>query len=115
MYKDVEAVFDIDDLLDLAFKAVFKKGWTTLQSTGLVFAGYGARDYFPRLLNYMCYGVLVGKLVCNHLKDEDAQISHENVAEIKPLAQSDMVKTFMYGTSISGACRDRRPFHQSTR
>jgi hypothetical protein len=65
-----------------------------------VFAGYEEKDYFPRLIQYSCYGVLLGRLLCIETHKDDTLISHQNISGIRPIAQSDMVNTFIYGASM---------------
>jgi hypothetical protein len=100
-FVEARKVIDVDEMIAVAANALIKQNWTTLSTTGLAFAGYGHNQYFPHLQHYVCYGILLGKLVCERVEGDDVVISHNNVSDIKPLAQSEMVKTFIYGTSIS--------------
>lgn len=99
LYADVQDELTADEIVLLAAAAVFKRAWTTLRVTGVVFAGYGSSEYFPHLAHYRCYGVMFGKLIHENLAAQAKSISVDNVSEIVPLAQSDMIKTFMFGAS----------------
>lgn len=100
IYQTSIQAISFDDLYALATTALFKKRWTTLQTTGLVFAGYGENEYFPALHHYICYGILLGRLICVPADKQHNDINHNNVSEIVTLAQSDMVDTFICGASI---------------
>jgi len=62
--------------------------------TGIAVCGYGTKDYFPKV--YLCniYGVINGKILVNN------NTSYETAnAEIIPLAQRQMIDTFVKGVS----------------
>jgi hypothetical protein len=98
-YEKIKDALTAEEIVSLASLSVFKKHWTTMRTTGMVFAGYGAAEYFPSLTHYICYGIVFGRLIHEHLKDEDKSINIDNTSEIVPFAQSDMMKTFMFGAS----------------
>ena len=100
IYKDLEGALDPNEIFEVAAAALFKARFTTLPTTGIVFAGYGETDYFPQLCHYKCYGLVLGKLLRVHQENDCTKISHDNVSEIKDFAQAEMVKTFIYGASI---------------
>jgi hypothetical protein len=63
--------------------------------SGIVIAGFGTRDLYPRCQNYDVAAVFSGKTI---RRDGQMQaITHEIGAAIIPFAQSDDVKTFMEG------------------
>jgi hypothetical protein len=64
--------------------------------TGVVIAGYGKLDIFPKLRTYMINGKFSSFLKYK-IDKSDTVISHNNTATIVPFAQSDMVHTFMEG------------------
>lgn len=97
---DLEGALEPKEIFNLAVTALFKASYSTLGNTGMVFAGFGQGEFFPKLLHYRCRGVLLLRLLCEHISDDDVSISHENVSDIKNFAQSEMVKTFIYGASI---------------
>jgi hypothetical protein len=98
-FADVQDALTADEIVALAITAVFKKEWTTMSPSGLIFAGYGAKEYFPQLSHYRCFGLLFGRLVREKATPHSVSISHNNVSEIVPFARSDMMKTFMFGAS----------------
>lgn len=62
---------------------------------GVVIAGYGHNEIFPRLRSFNLYGLIDG--VLNYSSDREVDISTEMDASITPFAQSEMVHTFMSG------------------
>lgn len=98
-YRNVIQAVQKEKLLELAARAVFKINWTTLDVSGLVFAGFGERQYFPQLFHFTCYGVFFGKVLCSAAPNSPVSISHVNVSAIEAFAQSEMVNTFIYGAS----------------
>jgi hypothetical protein len=105
IYKNLDGAIDPKDIFDLAATVLFKVEYTTLPTTGLVIAGYGETDYFPQLCHYICYGLILGKLLCVHQLQDQTTISHDNISDIKDFAQAEMVKTFIFGASISALVR----------
>ena len=64
-------------------------------SSGIVIAGYGENDIFPRLISYS-----LETIVCNRLKFHTAietGITFERHSAILPFAQTDMVHAFVEG------------------
>jgi hypothetical protein len=99
LFDVIKDVLDFGEVYNVAASALMKEDWTTLQTTGLVFAGYGENDYFPRIHHRMCYGILLGRLIVTPVDDEASDVSHDNVSEIIPIAKSDMMDTFICGAS----------------
>jgi hypothetical protein len=100
LFEVIKDVLDFGEVYNAAASALMKEDWTTLQTTGLVFAGYGENDYFPRIRHCMCYGILLGRLIVTPVDDEAHDVNHDNVSEIIPIAKSDMMDTFICGASI---------------
>lgn len=92
--------FDLEKLVKVGARAFFTEKLTPLQHSGLVFSGYGNDEYFPQLETYDCFGVVQGTVIYRRIKDECYSVSHDSVSEIVPIAQSEMVNTFMFGASI---------------
>jgi hypothetical protein len=88
------------ELSRLAILGIYKEDFTGLQSTGLAFAGYGDKEYFPRMSVYRCSGMVLGKLLC--AKESEVIISQENASDLVPLAMSEMIGTFVWGIGDSG-------------
>lgn len=63
--------------------------------SGLVIAGFGRRDIFPSLQEFLIDGITGSYL--KQRKHRDREISFDNDASIIPFAQSEMVVTFMEG------------------
>ena len=89
---------DLEKLAKLAIWEVLKKPDEYLGTTGLVFAGYGAHDYFPRMIEYKSAGMISGHHVST-CKQELA-INHENPAVLSAFAQTEMTDTFSKGLSL---------------
>lgn len=69
--------------------------------SGVVIAGFGESEHFPKLRSYLVDGMVDG--VLKYKSDQTADISHENTAQITPFAQADMVQEFMEGVHPSFA------------
>lgn len=65
--------------------------------SGLVIAGFGKDDYFPRLLAHEIYGVIDGQL--RAVRSNEITITVENPAVIAPFAQREMVDAFVAGVN----------------
>lgn len=90
----------LGDLADVAILGVYKEGFTDLQSTGLVLAGYGDKEYFPRMELHCCSGIVLGKLL--RAKKNEVAIDQDNTSGLVPLAMSEMIGTFVWGISDNG-------------
>jgi hypothetical protein len=77
-------------VLEILRHGVFAGG-----STGVVFAGFGASDPFPALVEVTVDDIVANKLRWTMLRK--LEISHSNQALLIPFAQSEMVYTFMEG------------------
>jgi hypothetical protein len=88
---------DVASATDLAISTFFKRPTDLMQSTGVVFAGYGDHDFFPTYHEYQCHGLILGK--CLAKKGESRTVSLDTPAHIKGFATTDMVNTFQIGFS----------------
>ena len=70
-----------------------KFGWQG--TSGVVVAGFGQKDIFPRLKEYSVEGVIENKL--RFLARRDVQIGDKMDASIIPFAQSEVVRSFIDG------------------
>jgi hypothetical protein len=96
---DREDIVPFKDLAPLAPLALVKKSYTTLDTTDIVVAGFGDKEYFPRLKSYTVYGLVLGKIL--YADGDETIINQENTAAIVPIARSSMIKNFMYGVAPS--------------
>ena len=94
--------------LKLRSLVMFKRGTSLLDNTGIVLVGYGDDDYFPSEIVYRCYGVLLEKFLFT--EESRKHIDHGDISHIIPLAQSDMVKTFVHGISPAAAQEIEKSF-----
>lgn len=63
--------------------------------TGIVFMGFGEKEYFPAFSSYLIEGLLYDSLLFQ--EGVSGRINHETSAQIMPFAQGDMVVQFMEG------------------
>ncbi|WP_315731179.1 MULTISPECIES: hypothetical protein [unclassified Bradyrhizobium] len=82
----------------IGIAGVFKLDLEGQGTTGLAFAGFGESEYFPKLEQYRCYGLILGKSYV--YKEQEVTIDHSQSAEVVPLAQSNMIDTFVHGASF---------------
>lgn len=65
------------------------------QVSGIVVAGFGEKEHFPKLIETMVFGMAAGHLL--YLKPHQVSITDGGEAIVVPLAQKEMVYTFMWG------------------
>lgn len=105
-FKDVKAYnlvnshFDLEAIIKFGIRGFFSEGLSPLQHSGLVFSGYGHQEYFPKLEMFECFGVVEDTVICRRSDGDCYRVSHDSVSEIVPIAQSEMVNTFMFGASM---------------
>ena len=63
--------------------------------SGVVIAGFGEKEFFPRLYSFRIEGRVSGKL--RIVRDDPTELSDEHTASVIPFAQQEMVRTFMNG------------------
>lgn len=83
--KCICEVYDLD---------YFRNGYV-----GMAIAGYGKLDIFPQVNHIVLSGVIDNKLRFKTI--EKRAIAEDNVASILPLAQTDVVQTFLFGINDS--------------
>lgn len=107
-FEELAKMISFEELAKLAPTATLTKIFTTLDTTDIVVAGFGDKEYFPHLKSYTTYGLVLGKLQFE--EGEEKIINQENTAEIVPIAQANMIKTFIYGVppATMGELRDLR-------
>jgi hypothetical protein len=71
--------------------------WLNLSQSGIVIAGFGSEDVFPRLARFYVHGIASNRL--KSVEIETLKVSHEMPAVISPFAQDEEVVTFMEGIS----------------
>ncbi len=62
---------------------------------GMAFAGYGTDEIFPQMMHIEIGGIINNKL--RYLEKEKVSIDENNDATITPLAQTDVMQTFLFG------------------
>jgi hypothetical protein len=66
-----------------------------VQISGIVVAGFGEKEHFPSLIETVVFGMAAGHLL--RLKPHKASIKNGGQSIVVPLAQREMVYTFMEG------------------
>ena len=85
------------DKVKLAEKicSLFDSGFTRVGYVGMAIAGYGRTEIFPHMVHIKLSGILDGRLRYENL--EKIEISERENAAIIPLAQTDVMHTFIRG------------------
>ena len=92
-YKMAEDLLPIyRELIIDSFK---KKDLSHPQQSGLVFAGFGEKEFFPRVFQVIFRGMVNNRSL--HYFDKKWEINADSPAWIIPFAQIEMVYTFLYG------------------
>lgn len=86
-----------DQVNELAIKAceIFDTDFNRNGYVGMALAGYGDSEIYPRMLHIRVSGLINGKL--RYQVVETAEIQESNLASIVPLAQTDVMQTFLFG------------------
>lgn len=63
--------------------------------TGVVFAGFGAREKFPSMRSYLTSSVILG--ILKRKQDRRADMSADGGPVVQPFAQDRMIRTFLTG------------------
>ena len=98
VFDDFDSV-DVEKLAEVAVWAVYTNIFATLDRTGLVFSGYGEKEYFPSLVSYSFFSIILGKLL--YKCDNHEEIGPRKISQILPFAMTDMVQTFVNGFSYN--------------
>jgi len=88
---------DVGLLVKVGVSELFKQPDKHLNTTGLVFAGFGDHEIFPALTEYKSCGVFCGKHVA--LPTTEFAITHDVPARLFSFAQTAMSDTFSLGMS----------------
>ncbi len=65
------------------------------ETSDIMIAGFGEKDIYPRLSEFIVEGVIENKL--RSRSQRDVQIGVKTSASIIPFAQSEVVQSFMRG------------------
>lgn len=101
--KDIFSGFGIDDpakldnAVETSLHEVIKSPENYLNSTGLVFAGFGDHEIFPSMVEYLSCGIVDGKHI--YSRQGETKIDHHKPAWLKAFAQTSMIDTFSAGFS----------------
>lgn len=75
-------------------KDFFRNGYV-----GIAFTGYGDHDIFPQMQHIHLSGIISDKV--RYAVREKVVITEDNTATISPLAQTDVMQTFLFGINDS--------------
>jgi hypothetical protein len=67
------------------------------QFSGVVMAGFGENEYYPRLRAFRTKALYAGRLLCHDVLDSHADIGVHMPGDIKSFAQGDMIRSFTDG------------------
>ena len=81
-------------LRDIAVLSVVKDAFFE-HYTGVVFAGFGARDKFPAMRSYLTSSVVLG--ILKRKQDRSADMTSDGGPVVQPFAQDRMIRTFLTG------------------
>ncbi len=101
IYSDINIDADIKRKLTEIGKMALTRAIGGMGYTGLVIAGYGAKQFFPSINVLELFGFVDGHLRLVRRKSKETTIDTKNDATIIPFAQSEMVTTFMEGVDPS--------------
>lgn len=84
----------LESLKEIAVCAVVKDRFFST-SSGIVIAGFGAKEMFPTLVNYLVDGSVFG--VLKHKMKVNRKVGFDCSASVIPFAQGDVVANFLEG------------------
>jgi hypothetical protein len=85
-----------DELLQIcAFRAT--KDWWSLNSGGMVIAGFGKNDFLPVLHSFTVESIINNRLKCDRLPGLSNDMGESRAAVIIPFAQAEIVYRFIRG------------------
>lgn len=84
----------IDSVCSVYNRQFFRNGYV-----GMAFAGYGDNDIFPSMIHIHLSGIINNKI--RYVQKEAVEITEKNSATITPLAQTDVMQTFLFGINDS--------------
>jgi hypothetical protein len=88
---------DMSVLATVGILEIFKQPDKHLNTTGLVFAGFGDHEIFPALTEFKSCGVVCGKHIA--IPASEFAITHDVPARLASFAQTAMSDTFSLGVS----------------
>ena len=83
-----------EQLREIAVQSVVKDAFFE-HYTGVVFAGFGARDKFPAMRSYLTSSVVLG--ILKRKQDRAADMTSDGGPVVQPFAQDRMIRTFLTG------------------
>ena len=99
-FKGSNKIFQLSDHQPVGlmiFDSADKRPDKNLNTSGLVFAGFGDHEIFPALAEFKSCGLICGKHVS--ISAEEFSITHEVPAKLASFAQTAMSDTFSLGLS----------------
>ena len=100
------AITLLNELAGLVFEKAVPAAAGQLPETGVVIAGFGTGELFPRLRHYRVAGVAAGRL--RFEEEEPLEVSLGMRAIIAPFAQREMVDAFIQGLEPGYGVEARR-------
>ncbi|KPH10309.1 hypothetical protein CO657_04050 [Rhizobium acidisoli] len=97
-YLDIKGVQDLPSFCIGALHEVIKNSSHYLDTTGLVFAGFGDHEIFPAMVEFESQGMVGGKHI--YERKRGVVLDHHQPAWLEAFAQTEMVDTFNAGFSF---------------
>lgn len=90
-------IVSVERLRALGISLILKKSENHLDTTGLVFAGFGDHSVFPSHISCISCGLVLGEHVVTSTSHE--VVDHKKPASLRAFAQTSMSETFTLGLS----------------
>ena len=90
---------DVLDNLTAKVCTIFNKDFFRNGYVGIAFAGYGDHDIFPKMRHIHLGGIIANNV--RYAVREKVEITEDHTATITPLAQTDVMQTFLFGINDS--------------
>lgn len=91
----LDDVVHADDIVQLAIEVSFRDYADYSSDTGIVFCGYGNKQHFPEIIEYILSGFVAGELVSREGKK--AIVTRQQPSQIMQFATTSMVDVFTRG------------------
>lgn len=106
-----------DDLFNPLFESIiaaYRKSFFRRNYVGIAFAGYGDLEIFPHMTHLHLSGLINGQL--RYSIQEVVEVNENQSATITPLAQTDVMQTFLFGINDNfiSDLRNEIPFQIKT-
>lgn len=96
LFDDIEPPAEIRSALRHTVSMMYEKEWISpAENSGIVIAGFGEREVFPRVEHLQIGSIAAGRL--RYIKLDGAVIDHDQDGWVTPFAQRQMIDSFYSG------------------